>query len=195
MKKRKTKKRGNNKKRKQIVVGGVNYDSGDKYIGETSLFTNKRNGKGIMYYIDGSKYEGEWKDDKKNGKGILTNINGEKYDGEWENGRKNGKGTMIYKDGSQYEGDWKDDKKHGEGIYTTLEEGKINMYKVSFKNDKIFKKEKYVKLNNSPILQNDDNPDKFVYFIKKENHHLEKKPRLTLNKKKQFLRMLMRMIH
>jgi len=26
---------------------------------------------GKYYYIDGSKYEGEWRDDKKNGKGKL----------------------------------------------------------------------------------------------------------------------------
>ena len=29
------------------------------------------NGKGIYYYANGDKYDGEWKDDKKNGKGIL----------------------------------------------------------------------------------------------------------------------------
>ena len=28
------------------------------------------NGKGIYYYVNGNKYDGEWKDGKMNGKGI-----------------------------------------------------------------------------------------------------------------------------
>jgi len=34
-----------------------------------------KEGKGIMLYQDGSKYDGEWKKDKFNGKGLLTFAN------------------------------------------------------------------------------------------------------------------------
>ena len=36
-----------------------------------------------MIWFDGSKYEGEWKDDKMNGSGIFTFFDGRTYDGEW----------------------------------------------------------------------------------------------------------------
>ena len=40
-----------------------------------------KNGKGIFYYAEGDKYDGEWKDDKLHGKGIFYFIDGGKYDG------------------------------------------------------------------------------------------------------------------
>jgi hypothetical protein len=33
-------------------------------------------GFGIMYYLDGSKYEGYWARDKKHGTGTMTDKNG-----------------------------------------------------------------------------------------------------------------------
>jgi hypothetical protein len=44
------------------------YDNG-LYKGQ--LVDNKREGKGIMYYNCGDKYEGEYKNDEKDGKGIY----------------------------------------------------------------------------------------------------------------------------
>lgn len=49
-----------------------------------------------MYYSNGDKYGGDWKDDKKEGKGIMYYNNGDKYGGEWSNDIRNGKG-YIYK--------------------------------------------------------------------------------------------------
>lgn len=37
-----------------------------------------------------------WKDDLKNGKGIMIYPAGAKYDGEWEKGKKHGIGTYYY---------------------------------------------------------------------------------------------------
>ena len=45
-----------------------------------------------------------------NGKGIMSYADGDKYDGDWKDGKKNGKGIMSYADGEKYDGDWKDDK-------------------------------------------------------------------------------------
>jgi hypothetical protein len=44
-----------------------------------------------MYYLNGNKYKGEWKDDKLNGKGIFYFSNGNKYDGHFRDNKFNGK--------------------------------------------------------------------------------------------------------
>ena len=37
-----------------------------------------------MTYADGSKHDGEWKDDKKHGQGIHTDPQGKVTQGRWE---------------------------------------------------------------------------------------------------------------
>ena len=37
------------------------------------------------YYIDGDKYEGDFKNDVRDGKGIMYCYNGDKFEGEWKN--------------------------------------------------------------------------------------------------------------
>jgi hypothetical protein len=44
------------------------------------FFHKQRFGKGILISADGSKYDGQFKNDKKHGKGVLTDFTG-KYDG------------------------------------------------------------------------------------------------------------------
>ena len=44
-------------------------------------------------------------------------VDGSKYEGEWDNNMRNGQGVQYCCDGSKYDGEWKDDKKHGKGIY------------------------------------------------------------------------------
>ena len=39
-----------------------------------------------MYYSDGGKYDGDWKNDKMNGKGVYYNSNGDKIEGMWNDG-------------------------------------------------------------------------------------------------------------
>jgi hypothetical protein len=43
----------------------------DKYTG--TMKDGKPEGYGVMKYVNGSIYEGDWKDGKKNGKGKKTN--------------------------------------------------------------------------------------------------------------------------
>lgn len=45
-----------------------------------------KSGRGIYYYQDGSKYEGDWYQDDKDGYGTLESGNGDKYVGEWKIG-------------------------------------------------------------------------------------------------------------
>ena len=47
------------------------------------------------------------------GKGILYFNNGNKYDGEFKNGLREGKGILYYNNGDKYEGYWKNDEKEG----------------------------------------------------------------------------------
>ena len=54
----------------------------------------KVNIKMIYYYINGNKYDGEWKNDKAEGKGIFYYNNGDKYNIEWKKVIKEGK--VIY---------------------------------------------------------------------------------------------------
>ena len=41
-----------------------------------------------MAWPDGSKYEGEWKDNKEHGKGLYTDKNGNAEAGTWYMGEK-----------------------------------------------------------------------------------------------------------
>ncbi|NQU55251.1 MAG: hypothetical protein HQ522_22255 [Bacteroidetes bacterium] len=77
-----------------------------RYVGETE--NNKANGKGILYYDDGSRYEGEFKDGNFHGKGIFYFEDGERYECEFKDGKKNGKGIYYCEDGTtRYEGECK----------------------------------------------------------------------------------------
>ena len=72
------------------------YEDGKYYIGQFS--NNLRNGKGIVYYKNGSiKYEGDFVNDKKEGNGKYINKLGDYYIGEWKEDEKNGKGIDYYK--------------------------------------------------------------------------------------------------
>ncbi|MBW2143580.1 MAG: hypothetical protein JRG75_04195, partial [Deltaproteobacteria bacterium] len=53
------------------------------------------NGQGTMTYPDGSKYEGQWKDEKRNGQGTMSFSDGGKLVGQWKDGRFSGQGTMT----------------------------------------------------------------------------------------------------
>lgn len=56
--------------------------------------------------------------DCSNGVGAYMWVNGVKYEGEWKDGKAHGQGTMIFPDGSKYEGEWRDGIAHGQGIMT-----------------------------------------------------------------------------
>ena len=114
---------------------------------EGIIINNKREIKGIMYYKNGSKYEGQWKNDKKHGRGVFISQNynnpkligikyegefnndkiegygvgkytsGDRYEGEWKNNKQYGRGVLIYKEGGKYIGEWKNGKLNGNGIY------------------------------------------------------------------------------
>jgi len=83
------------KERENIIYNSLN---GKQIIGE--------NGKMIINYNNGDKYEGEYIDNIKEGKGIYYYNNGDKYEGEFVNYKKEGYGTYYYKSEEKYEGEF-----------------------------------------------------------------------------------------
>jgi len=53
-------------------------------------------------------YEGDVKGEKPHGLGIMRYVDGSKYVGEWENGKRDGWGTIIMSNGEKYRRKWKD---------------------------------------------------------------------------------------
>ena len=70
-----------------------------------------------MYWNNGDRYEGDFKNDKPEGKGIVYYKNGDRYEGDFKNGTSDGKGIYYHKNGDIYEGDYKNGKREGKGIY------------------------------------------------------------------------------
>ena len=42
--------------------------------------------------------------------------NGDRYEGDWKNGKREGKGIKYYNNGTKEDGDWKDDKFQTKGF-------------------------------------------------------------------------------
>ncbi len=99
-------------------VGTIFYANGDKYIG--AFKEGNRSGDGKYTYSNGNKYVGQWTNGKKNGKGEFTYLNGSKYIGDFVNGKWTGNGTLINYLGDKYVGEIKDGKRHGKGVITSV---------------------------------------------------------------------------
>jgi hypothetical protein len=64
-------------------------------------------GIGNFEYLNGSVYEGDWKENRKHGRGQFIETDGRTvHVGEWENDYKHGKGTFIQKGAYMIEGIW-----------------------------------------------------------------------------------------
>ena len=88
------------------------------YYGEWDIKNNKRHGRGIQVWPDGSKYLGYWKNNQAFGKGKLIHPDGDIYEGDWEGGKPQGYGSYTHADGSKYIGEWKNDRQEGNGEET-----------------------------------------------------------------------------
>jgi hypothetical protein len=71
-------------------------------------------------YLDGTKYYGNFKHDiPADGRGIMLFHSGNRYDGEFKDGKRNGCGTLTFTNGKRYMGQFKDDYFHGKGVWTS----------------------------------------------------------------------------
>ena len=82
------------------------------------LVSCEKNGPGTETYVDGSSYEGVFKDGTPHGQGTYTWSNGQKYVGEFKDGKPHGQGTFTLPDGSKYVGEYKYGNRHGQGTFT-----------------------------------------------------------------------------
>ena len=85
------------------------FDGGKRYKGEWNL-NGEPHGFGVLFYTDGSKYEGEFRFGKQEGYGRILHHNGDVYYGKWTNDRADGYGVFKDASGARYEGEWKMDK-------------------------------------------------------------------------------------
>lgn len=95
-------------------LGKIEIEDGKIYEGE--WMQGKREGFGILYYPNGSKYIGYFGDNQCNGLGKQIHSGGEIYIGNWVQGQAEGIGKYINPEGGTYEGEWKKDKQHGFGV-------------------------------------------------------------------------------
>ena len=54
--------------------GQYRWNDGKTYVG--AYLMDLKDGYGVFYLVDGSRYEGYWKDGKQNGKGKVVTANG-----------------------------------------------------------------------------------------------------------------------
>jgi hypothetical protein len=95
-------------------TGVLQYVNGEKYEGQWKA--NFAHGQGTLTYADNDKYVGNWREGKKNGMGELYYVNGDKFRGDWEDDKACGIGLLEYANGDTYEGEWFNDQRHGDTI-------------------------------------------------------------------------------
>ncbi len=96
------------------------YELNGKYLG----WYKKRNsrayvphGWGVMHYINGACYSGQWSDGRMHGNGKIEWSDGAYYIGQWRNGKRCGYGTYRWAGGEMYIGEWDDNRMCGRGIF------------------------------------------------------------------------------
>lgn len=91
------------------------FKSGAKFIGD---FQNgKIHGSGILYFSNGDKYLGQWKQQYREGKGKLIFHKGDVYVGHFRKNKFHGIGEMQFANGAHYKGEWLENQPHGEGTF------------------------------------------------------------------------------
>lgn len=78
-----------------VMNGTLTYQNGDSYTGEVNDIYNPH-GKGKLAFIDGRRYEGDFKDGKMDGQGKLIWPDQANYEGPFYNGNMHGTGTYRF---------------------------------------------------------------------------------------------------
>ena len=77
-----------------------------------------RHGQGVMKYLNGNFYMGEWKNDFFDGFGEYTWSDGRIFKGYFKQDKMHGKGEVHWPDGRKFEGEYNMDRVHGHGTVT-----------------------------------------------------------------------------
>ncbi|ETO19146.1 hypothetical protein RFI_18089 [Reticulomyxa filosa] len=85
---------------------------------DVSYLMKKKKGKGIFYFKNGDRYEGEYRKNVRHGYGVMHYKNGDKYSGDWQFQKKTGFGRYTFAATNDiFEGYWLFDRKEGPGHY------------------------------------------------------------------------------
>lgn len=90
------------------------FTNGDRYDGEFEA--GQRNGCGTFTFANGRQYMGQFQADRFHGVGIWELETGERYVGQFEGGKCAGWGTFIFEDGTSKSGTWEDGTLVGEDL-------------------------------------------------------------------------------
>jgi len=71
------------------------------------LMQGMRDGVGIMRWVDGTSYEGEWRQDMLQGFGVEVYPDGGVYSGQFHGNARHGIGMYAYADGQAYAGQFR----------------------------------------------------------------------------------------
>ena len=99
----------------------IKFPDGTEYYGAKDK-NSKLSGKGVMIFKNGSRYDGEFKNNQRNGCGIFLyppSSSSYKYNyvGQFVNDKFEGLGKIRWKDGNEYRGNFKAGTCEGQGIF------------------------------------------------------------------------------
>ncbi len=100
--------------KKGLPVGEETFLRNNPTVKTGCISGNCRNGIGVRLNEAGQKYVGYFRRGQPSGKGVCYYPNGQRYDGQWKNGLRHGNGTLFKGDVKQ-KGVWKD------GVFDHLE--------------------------------------------------------------------------
>lgn len=92
------------------------YQNGTQFYGSFKQ-GKPADGRGSMLYVNGNRYDGEYRNGQRNGCGSFTFNNGRRYVGEFHNDLFSGRGMWMLDNGDRYIGDFEFNKCNGEGVY------------------------------------------------------------------------------
>ncbi|MEP0922131.1 protein kinase [Leptolyngbya sp. ST-U4] len=84
--------------------------------GETAIH-RPADGRGIMVFPTGNRYDGEFRNGKREGCGTYSFSNGKRYIGQFKADRFEGLGIWLLGDGNRYVGAFQNNRCHGDGIF------------------------------------------------------------------------------
>ncbi|WP_442942294.1 protein kinase domain-containing protein [Nostoc sp.] len=98
----------------------IKFPDGTEYYGVKGKNSNL-SGKGVMIFKNGSRYDGEFKNNQRNGCGIYlyppSTSFYKDYVGQFVNDKFQGLGKIRWKDGNEYRGNFKAGTCEGQGIF------------------------------------------------------------------------------
>ena len=143
---------------------------------EGSWYMDKKHGRGVAHFPDGSSYEGDFKDDKFDGVGKFIWKNGHVYIGSWKEGKMNGIGEFKHRDGhilqGQYINNYMNDKELNIFInpFLSMEDLEV-FYKDNKLNNEMMLKQKYqFNKNNIKFIYNFDDLNANITQCIKDNY-------------------------